>query len=428
MEYEQEVLPAPLSIVVDAANVAWGFAKSQPGWTDVPIKNKTRPPMLGLTLCFEFWKQYGVTPVAICPRWWFEKGNRTYTDDEATMQELRDAGMLFGSPSGEHDDVYIVDYAYRTDGYMVSNDKYRDHIKTRNLCENWATERRIGFMFIRNLFIPNPDDIKRLEEFCETHHKFVGGDALATSLLPPPPQNTVGPAVSEFKTEIRVPARVVGMIIGKQGSNLAKISNQTSTRIDIVDDGMESVVCIIGKSQDNVDQAARLVHQVYEPDGGSMDMSDGEDMEGQSQDSCFKEAPLSIAPGDPVSDIPVRKMYLQNAGELTHSRRAGYSEKSSFASIVQGQGGNSVEEPPLNIAKPDPLGGHTLTQGSGNPKQVSMMGLTPKRTNMAPAKLAGPDPVGWTPAQTVPSISYRMTRADEKKKTLREKESDELSL
>ena len=76
-------------------------------------------------------KRYGVSPIALCPSWWFHRppcqgifGTAEWeSEDYRTAEQLRNSGILYLVPSGEHDDLYVIDYAYRMDGFLCSNDK-----------------------------------------------------------------------------------------------------------------------------------------------------------------------------------------------------------------------------------------------------------------------------------------------------------------
>ncbi|GBG25210.1 NEDD4-binding protein 1 [Hondaea fermentalgiana] len=276
----------PLSIVLDAANVSWAFVKAQPGWAQARSGAGIRPPVSGLVVCLEFFKSYGVSPVAICPTWWTHTkdqgiwGNPDWeAQDFARLQALQQEGTLFASPSGEHDDLYILDYCFRTDGFLVSNDKYRDHRRERNLDPDWIEARRIGFMFVRDSFLPNPDHIMRLEDFVRQTGKLVGSSAMAQHrhelLPPPPPTQDLGalrdqyrngnpsfsdqngqqdvmmasspelkaapappiPAVTSLSDQesLEFPKAGLGFLIGKRGAKIEEIRKDSGASVEIRD-------------------------------------------------------------------------------------------------------------------------------------------------------------------------------------------------
>jgi len=149
---------------------------------------------------------------------------------------------LFCSPAGEHDDVYLIDYTFRTDGFLVSNDKYRDHQQDRDLDHEFINERRIGFMFIKDTFLPNPEDLQRMELICQQLNKVIGP---TKSLLPPPhtmnnnnveascikSTSSLVPNVHEHV--LQVPDYAIKFIIGRQGSKIKEISEESRATINI---------------------------------------------------------------------------------------------------------------------------------------------------------------------------------------------------
>ena len=161
-----------LSIVIDAANVCWSYLRSLPGFAYAELPPRFRPPLHGLLLCLQFFQSHGVRPVAVCPAWWNYTEKQGVWKDAAFEQEdfgifkrLRTESTLFCAPAGDHDDLYVIDYAFRTNGYIVTNDKFRDHSESRGLSTKYVENRTISFMWINNEFIPNPDDISRLRMY-----------------------------------------------------------------------------------------------------------------------------------------------------------------------------------------------------------------------------------------------------------------------
>ena len=161
-----------LSIVVDAANVCWSYLRSLPGFAYAEMPARFRPPLHGLLLCLQFFQSHGVRPVAVCPQWWSHtevqgvwKDNAFEQEDFGIFKRLRNESVLFCAPSGDHDDLYLIDYANRTNGFIVSNDKFRDHRESRGLSASYVQNRKITYMWINNEFIPNPDDISRIRVY-----------------------------------------------------------------------------------------------------------------------------------------------------------------------------------------------------------------------------------------------------------------------
>src|SRR5207244_25033 len=53
-------------------------------------------------------------------------------DNLSTLWSLRDSGRLVTTPKHDYDDAYAIQFAYmNNDAYIVSNDKYRDHVSAQ---------------------------------------------------------------------------------------------------------------------------------------------------------------------------------------------------------------------------------------------------------------------------------------------------------
>jgi hypothetical protein len=60
------------------------------------------------------------------------------TDDWETMNNRYMEGSLAVVPPGLHDDEFIIDYAYKHGGFILSNDNFIDHLDTLRGCPNHA--------------------------------------------------------------------------------------------------------------------------------------------------------------------------------------------------------------------------------------------------------------------------------------------------
>lgn len=84
-------------------------------------------------------------------------------DDVNYLKQLHKEGVIVTTPPQDYDDSYCIEYAKKHRGYIVTNDKFRDHInmfadKERKAAESiWIRRNRIGFAFKGNEFLPNPD-------------------------------------------------------------------------------------------------------------------------------------------------------------------------------------------------------------------------------------------------------------------------------
>ncbi|RHX99606.1 hypothetical protein DYB36_003273 [Aphanomyces astaci] len=103
------------TVVLDAANVATvssGILRVQ-----------------RLEAALEYFQRLNVRCIAFAPRYWVD-GLQVFEDDatKATLRALVDTDKLVLTPPQAHDDYYVIDYATKHDGYVVSNDMFRDHV------------------------------------------------------------------------------------------------------------------------------------------------------------------------------------------------------------------------------------------------------------------------------------------------------------
>lgn len=77
--------------------------------------------------------------LAFVPNYWLHKkpmtgesGNAAMeTQDWDVLHTYLDSGQLILTPSHAHDDEYLIDYAMKHRGYVVTNDRFQDHIEKR---------------------------------------------------------------------------------------------------------------------------------------------------------------------------------------------------------------------------------------------------------------------------------------------------------
>eukprot|EP00903_Cladosiphon_okamuranus_P014164 g13163.t1 len=84
-------------------------------------------------------------------------------DDVQLLQRLVEDGLIVATPPQDYDDSYCIKYAMARDGYVVTNDLYRDHIKgidgrkKADAARRWIKTRCISYTFVVDEFFPNPD-------------------------------------------------------------------------------------------------------------------------------------------------------------------------------------------------------------------------------------------------------------------------------
>ena len=51
--------------------------------------------------------------------------------DSALLKEMVQSDAVILTPSHAHDDLYVIDYAVKYDGFIVTNDMFRDHVSNK---------------------------------------------------------------------------------------------------------------------------------------------------------------------------------------------------------------------------------------------------------------------------------------------------------
>eukprot|EP01017_Pseudomicrothorax_dubius_P008671 TRINITY_DN12867_c0_g1_i2.p1 TRINITY_DN12867_c0_g1~~TRINITY_DN12867_c0_g1_i2.p1 ORF type:complete len:501 (+),score=87.67 TRINITY_DN12867_c0_g1_i2:731-2233(+) len=160
-------------IVIDGQNVAVRYGGDR-------FRSK------GIKLAVEYWQQRGHAVQVILPDFCFQREEVLKRQQTAESMDLRvknipdDVDLLlafqqkkiaFGIPNWNYDDSYIIDYAMRKEAFIVTNDRYNDHIEKfsnqsaekRKMLQKWIRGNCISFAFIGDDFMPNP-------EFLNAHH------------------------------------------------------------------------------------------------------------------------------------------------------------------------------------------------------------------------------------------------------------------
>lgn len=159
----------PPVVVVDAPNVAMRHG------LNLRFSSK------GVQLALDFFIRAGHKVVAFLPDYYLNyedvnalrrQGNLNMSgakvrasrvpDDVGLLQELVGKGCLICTPAQDYDDSYSINYAKRHDGYVVTNDMYRDHVerqdkKVKEETRKWLKAHSISYTFVGDEFLPNPD-------------------------------------------------------------------------------------------------------------------------------------------------------------------------------------------------------------------------------------------------------------------------------
>ena len=81
--------------------------------------------------------------------------SKTIPDNVDKLIELEKKGLAFGVPNKDYDDSYMIQYAKEVQGYIVSNDRFFDHIekysnrneKEQKEIKKWVTKSVISYPF-----------------------------------------------------------------------------------------------------------------------------------------------------------------------------------------------------------------------------------------------------------------------------------------
>ena len=154
--------PPPL-IVLDAPNIAIRHGSSNP--------NQKCFSCRGIEIAAEYFSERGHRVIGFIPDYLLDLDRvaerkrmakvglgdvRTsqLPDDVILLQRLCSNKTLIGTPPQDYDDSYCIDYAKAHDGYVVTNDMYRDHVKgqtdkrSREIEKEWTRTRLISYTWV----------------------------------------------------------------------------------------------------------------------------------------------------------------------------------------------------------------------------------------------------------------------------------------
>lgn len=181
MAPEMEANAEKVIVVLDCANIGFEYG------------NQVEFIALGVKIAIDFFAKHNVSVVGFIPRHFIDsksstrKGSKLNTrnlydissikhtcDTSSILTDLVWDGKVSVVPSVENDDLYILSYARERNGYVVSNDMYRDHAQT--LIETginegaslWIEERRCGYTFVNHEFMLNPESNLAVVLFAST--------------------------------------------------------------------------------------------------------------------------------------------------------------------------------------------------------------------------------------------------------------------
>ncbi len=84
-------------------------------------------------------------------------------DNVALLNKLATKGYIVKTPPQDYDDSYCIQYAKRSNAFIVTNDKFRDYVQKKAETDDrlkeqrWVKDHSISFAFNGDEFLPNPD-------------------------------------------------------------------------------------------------------------------------------------------------------------------------------------------------------------------------------------------------------------------------------
>ncbi|MBD3216343.1 MAG: hypothetical protein GF311_27260 [Candidatus Lokiarchaeota archaeon] len=122
-----------LSFVIDGANIAY------------ELKNSRNKPQLSniKTLMNKLDSMELTNYKIIC-----DNSLRYHIDKRKGYYSFIKQKKIIETPSGAEADVFILQYAYDNQSYIISNDKFRDYFHIFD--KKWIKKMRMSFVFINN--------------------------------------------------------------------------------------------------------------------------------------------------------------------------------------------------------------------------------------------------------------------------------------
>ncbi|XP_014243277.1 endoribonuclease rege-1-like [Cimex lectularius] len=155
-------LPSPLNkqkltglrpIVIDGSNVAFGHGRDQFS-------------SLGLKICVDYFKQRGHMVKAFIPQF---RRRHSSTRDSHLLDEMEKEGVLVYTPSRSvhgrmvvsYDDRFIVEYAHKLNGIIVTRDNFRDVLQENPEWESTIANRLLMFTWVDDMLMFPRDPLGR---------------------------------------------------------------------------------------------------------------------------------------------------------------------------------------------------------------------------------------------------------------------------
>ena len=277
MEIDSDVIETPPLVVIDGANVAHANM------------SLALSPLAALSLIISadsFWSSRGVRVITVLPAG-MERAARD-AGEAAWLRSAQEAGRLMMAPcrNAGDDDIFAIGLAVERDGYLMSNDRFGDHVNTiataagapADAVVKWLAERVITFASVGDTITPHPFGVSAVLGRRVTRPvmpprvlppaALSGGVHSAASAPPPIPVYGAdgsgrwaeggggGASVGvpqPLTFSFSIPVKSVGVVIGTRGETINAIQAASGARISVSpnsgDDSPERCVTLSGTSE-----------------------------------------------------------------------------------------------------------------------------------------------------------------------------------
>lgn len=122
----------------------------------------------GIKIVIEYFTSNGHQVLSFLPEYLFKvrediKKKNVVPDDIEYLNKLYGQKLVVQTPADAYDDSFCIQYCKEKNAFIVTNDMFRDYVdkisdnRKKESEKMWIKDRRIGFTFHEDEFIPNPD-------------------------------------------------------------------------------------------------------------------------------------------------------------------------------------------------------------------------------------------------------------------------------
>lgn len=266
-----DVIETPPLVVIDGANVAHASTSLQ----------QTPTASLSLVASADaYWSSRGVPCITVLPSG-MERCARD-AGEVAWLRAAQESGRLMMAPCrrGGDDDIFALSLAVERDGFIMTNDRFSDHVSTIATAagagpedvSRWLSERVITFACAGETVTPHPFGLAAVLGRRVTRPVVLPRGSPPAAFAAPAPAQGLQPSPgygsadrwgaksgggaaddatsSPLSFAFNIPAKCVGVVIGTRGEMINSIQAATGARITVspnVGDGSpERVVTVSG--------------------------------------------------------------------------------------------------------------------------------------------------------------------------------------